>query len=269
MIVFRTASAMMALALAWGVPAAAGFNLFSNSWGDVIVATDTTPEGRKLEPPSPSEPVYYLGRSLGAKLGSLRGDTLPDEEEMTRFVAKVLAKQGYLGATPGVHEPTLYLVVQWGYLQPSSGDLLWFLGYNPEQDIAAPSFPGMLGPEVWRRGFRSRTIEAILDGASTSNYGIIVTAFEYESADTPEPIVYWQTRIALTANGKSMAAALPAMLVAAGPDIGRAADSPVLRDANEARRGVVEMGDLEVLEFEPGGESTSAPGRNTEIREVR
>lgn len=245
MIVFRPAFAMIAVALAWGVPAAAGFSLFSNSWGDVVVATDTTPEGRKLEPPSPSQPVYYLGRSLGAKLGSLRGDTLPDEEEMTRFVAKVLAKQGYLGARPGVHEPTLYLVVQWGYLQPSSGDLLWFLGYNPEQDIAAPSFPGMLGPEVWRRGFRSRTIEAILDGASTSNYGVIITAFEYASADTLKPIIYWQTRLALPANGKSMAAALPAMLIAAGAAIGRPADSPALLNVDEARNVRVDLGELE------------------------
>ncbi len=248
----RAASAFLVVGLTIGVPAAAGFSLFSNTWGDVIVATDTTPEGRKLEPPSPDRPVYYLGRSLGAKLGSLRGDKLPDEEEMTRFVAKVLAKQGYRGARPGVNEPTLYLVVQWGYLQPSSGDLLWFLGYNPDQDIAAPSFPGLLGPEVWRRGFRSRTIQAVLDGATSANYGIIVTAFDYKSASTPEPVIYWQTRIALPANGKSMAAALPAMLVAAGPQIGRMSESPVLLNADEARQGVVEMGDLEVLGFEPG-----------------
>ncbi len=254
----RPGLAMLVVALAMGVPAAAGFSLFSNTWGDVIVATDTTPEGRELEPPSPERSVYYLGRSLGAKLGSLRGDKLPDEEEITRFVAKVLAKQGYLGARPGVNEPTLYLVLQWGYLQPSSGDLLWFLGYNSDQDIAAPSFPGMLGPEVWRRGFRSRTIQAVLDGASIANYGIIVTAFEYQSASTTKPIIYWQTRIALPANGKSMAAALPAMLVAAGPQIGRMSDSPVLLNADEARQGVVEMGDLEVLGFEPNGRSEDA-----------
>ena len=242
---FRPAYAMILVGLVWGVPAAWGFSLFPKSWGDVIVATDTTPEGRELEPPSPERPVYYLGRSLGAKLGSLRGDVLPDEEEMTRFVTKVLAKQGYLGARPGVHEPSLYLVVQWGYLSPSSGELLWFLGYNPAQDIAAPSPSGILGPEVWRRGFRSRTIETILSGASTPNYGIIITAFEYESASTSKPIIYWQTRIALPANGKSMAAALPAMLIAAGSAIGRPADSPVLLNVDEARNVRVDLGDLE------------------------
>lgn len=242
----RVARVLTALGLGLPCVCSAGFNLFSRSWGDVIVATDMTEAGRELTPPTRENPVYYRGRSLGPKLGSIPGDQLPDVEKMSQFVAKVLAKQGYLGAKPGVHEPTLYLVLQWGYLEPGNDDLLWFLGYDSDKDIAAPVFPGLLGPEVWRRGFRSRTIEAILDGASTANYGIIVTAFEYQSASTAEPIIYWQTRIALPTNGKSMAEALPAMIYAAGPAIGRENDGPVLLDVDEAREGRVELGELEV-----------------------
>lgn len=239
---------MVPAALGLGVPGllGAGFSLFSRSWGDAIVATDMTEAGRALTPPTTAQPVYYLGRSLGCKFGSIRGDRLPEVEEMNRFVAKVLAKQGYLGATPGIHEPTLYLVVQWGYLLPGSGDLLWFLGYDATQDIAAPIYPGMLGAEVWRRGFRSRTTNAILDYASTPIYGIIVTAFEYQSANTTQPIIYWQTRIGLPANGKSMAEALPAMVLAAGAAIGREAKSPVLLDVDDARQGYVKLGELDV-----------------------
>ncbi len=224
---------------------AARFSLFSQTWGDVIVATDTTKEGRGLTPPSPGKPVYYLGQTLGAKLGSIPGDRLPDDKEMSRFVAGVLAKQGYVGANPGVHQPTLYLVLQWGYLEPSSGELMWFLGYDVSKDIGAPAVPGMLGAEVWRRGFRSRTTSTILDYAGTPIYGIIITAFDYESADTPEPVIYWQTRIGLPANGKSMAEALPAMAVAAGPAIGRESESPMLLDVDDARQGRVELGELE------------------------
>lgn len=225
----------------------ASFSLFSAVWGDVIVATDTTPTGRKLTPPSPEHPVYYLGQSLGCRIGSIPGDRLPPDKEMNRFIADVLAKQGYLGATSGVHEPTLYLVVQWGQLDPIRGDHLWFLGYDSRQDIAAPIFPGLLGAEVWRRNNRSRTIETILDYASGPIYGIIVTAFEYHLASTPKPIICWQTRIALPTNGKSMAEALPAMVLAAGPSIGRDSDKPVLRDVDDARRGRVELGQLKVL----------------------
>ena len=130
-----------------------------------------------------------------------------------------------------------------------------------EQDIGAPSFPGILGPEVWRRNFRSRTIETVLESASDPIYGIIVTAFEYKSARTPKPIIYWQTRIGLPANRKSMAEALPTMILAAGPTFGRETDSPVLRDTDDVREGRVELGELEVsgYEDEPAPPS-KAPG---------
>ncbi len=227
---------------------AVALNFLARRWGNVIVVTEMTPEGRAIEPATPDKPVYYRGRSLGCRFGSIPGDQLPEVEEMNQVVAKVLAKQGYLGARPGVDEPSLFVVIQWGYLRPSSGELLWFLGYDPSQDIAAPSMPGLLGPEVYRRGLRSRTIQTILDSASDPIYGIIVTAFDYATADTPEPVIYWQTRIGLPANGKSMSQALPLMAVAAGPTIGRETKFPMLRDVDDLRQGRVELGELEVTD---------------------
>lgn len=239
-----------------------GFTLFSGSWGDVIIATDMTPEGRALTPPTREQPVYYAGRSLGCRLGSIPGDREPEENDMIRIVTKVLARQGYLGADPAKREPSLFLFVQWGYLQPGSGDLLWFLGYDARQDVAAPVFPGQLGAEVFRRDFRSRTTQTVLDYADEPIYGIIITAFEYKSASTSKPLIYWQTRIGLPANGKSMLQALPTMIIAAGPSVGRASDTPILRDADDARRGRVDLGDLEVLGYEgdpePSGRSSES-----------
>ncbi len=225
----------------------AGFGFFRSYWGNVIVNTDTTKAGRELTPPTPSAPVYYLGRSLGSKLGSIRGDDEPDRHQMNLFIAKILAQQGYLGATPGVNEPSLYLVVQWGYMDSHYTDLTWFLGYNAGRDIAAPSFPGQLGPEIWRRSFRSQETETILDNMRDPNYGIIITAFEYKTARTPHPVIYWQTRIALPANGKSMTEALPTMLWAAADSIGRESDVPILRSADSERAGHVKLGELEIL----------------------
>jgi hypothetical protein len=236
--------ALVVLGLGVSDSAGAGFSLFAPSWGDVVVATDMTEAGRALTPPTPEKPVYYLGQSLGNRLGSIAGDRLPEVEEMNLFIAKVLAKQGYLPAKRGVVEPTLFLVVQWGYLEPGSGELPWFLGYDARQDIAAPVFPGMLGPEVFRRGMRSRTTETILDYASTPIYGIIVTAFEYESASTPKPVIYWQSRISLPANGKSMAQALPAMVLSAASAIGRESKTPTLLNVDQ-REVRVELGELE------------------------
>lgn len=248
------ATLTFALALLAGaataIDARAEFVLFKNIWGDVIVATDTTPEGRKLTPPTPQRPVYYKGQSLGRRLGSTPGNLEPDVSQLNLFVGQVLAKHGYLAAPASMAEPELFLVLQWGYLKPGSGDLRWFLGYNPEQDIAAPSNPTMLGGEVFRRGFRSRLIDTILENSQEPIYGIIVTAFDFKTASTSAPIAYWQTRIGLPANGKSMAAALPVMITAAGPAIGRPADAPVLVNADYAREGQVKLGELKILGFE-------------------
>ena len=104
------------LALASGGPRAFGgeFVLFKNVWGDMIVSTDTTVAGRAVTPPTRQQPAYYLGVSLGPKLGSIPGDHEPDVRKLNRFVADVIAKQGYLDARLGAHDPSLFLVVQWG-----------------------------------------------------------------------------------------------------------------------------------------------------------
>ena len=239
---------LLALGLALPGARAVDFVLFKNIWGDVIVATDTTTEGHALTPPSPQQPVYFRGLSLGRKLGSIPGDHEPDVQEVNQVVTKILAKQGYLAARPGIHEPTLFLVVQWGYMEPERNNLLWFFGYDPAQDIAAPASEGFLGMDVFRRDMRSHSIDTILTNAREASYGIIVTAFEFKSAKTPKPVVYWQTRIGLPANGKSMAAALPTMLLTAGPAIGRESKTPTLLDADDVREGRVNLGELKILD---------------------
>jgi hypothetical protein len=247
---FSLLCALLSVAVA-PVGRGAEFVLFKNIWGDVIVSTDTTKAGRELTPPTPQQPVYYKGLSLGRKLGSIPGDREPDIKQLNQFVSEVLAKQGYRPAPPEMEAPELLLVLQWGYLKPGSDDLLWFLGYNPAQDIAAQANPNMLGPEVWRRGFRSREVETILEDSQNPIYGIIVTAFEFKTARTAEPVAYWQTRIGLPANGKSMASALPVMIAAAGPAIGRASDKPMLVNADVAREGQVKFGELKFLDYDP------------------
>lgn len=243
--------------LAWG---ADDFGLFRSTWGDVIVATDTTEAGKELVLPTPEQPVYYRGMSLGCKLGAIPGDAIPVEREVNALVAKVLAQQGYRGARRGVDEPSLFLVVQWGYLKPGTDDLYWFLGYDYRQDTGAQTHPTLMGPEVFRRNMRSRTIETILEGTRTANYGIIVTAFEFKSANSADPVVYWQTRISLPASGKSMQQALPTMILAAGPSIGRPTKTPSLHSADRARSGTVRLGELNILDVISG----PAPGSKLE-----
>jgi hypothetical protein len=244
----RTALAAFGLAALLAPGASGGeFVLFRSIWGEAIVNTDMTPAGRELTPPTPDHPVYYVGRSLAAKLGSIPGDQEPPVPDVNALAAKLLAKQGYLPAGPG-HEPTLFLVVQWGHLKPGKDDLGWFMGYGKVNDIAAPSTP-IIGALLWN--MRSRDVETIVDYASDPLYGIIVTAFDHASARTANPVALWQTRIALPALGKSMADALPTMFIAGAPYFGRETDRPTLRDADTVREGHVKFGDTKFLEDLP------------------
>ncbi len=232
---------------------ASEFMAFTKTWGNAIVITDMTPAGRALTHPTPIQPVYYRGLSLGSKLGWVPGDLIPDEKKLGQYVAKILAKQGYLYAEPGKHEPSLFLVLQWGYLQPTWGNLnymTWFVGYQGKLDVAAPASIGVLGLDVLRRDFRSDEVETMLDTLKDSMYGVIVTAFDFKTAKTDHPTAYWQTRICLPAVGKTMAAALPTMIAAAGPQFGRETAIPVLSDADGAREGHVDLGELRVVGYE-------------------
>ncbi len=213
------------------------FVLFRSVWGNTIVNTDMTAEGRALTPATVEAPVYYLGKSLGTYLGSIPGDEEPTVREVNKFVTKLLAKQGYLAARPGVHDPTLFVVMQWGYMKPgySETDRAWFLGYNDYRDA----------------GSHSRELDTIIEFFPVPLYGIIVTAFDYASVRTPKPVIYWQTRIALPADGKTMAAALPAMFIAGAPAFGRETRKPILRDADTLREGHVKLGDLKFLDVMP------------------
>lgn len=240
--------ASLAAALGGTSAARAEFSLFNTGWGSVIVATDATEEGKKLPLASKEAPVYYKGLSMGNKLGEgLHGDEEPTVKELNAVAASILAKQGYLPARPGKNEPTLLLVLQWGYMDPRSEDLLWFLGYRTANDIAAPAGFG-LGPEVYRRGMRSPAIETIIQDAQDPIYGIMISAFEYKSAKTLQPVILWQTRIGLPANGKSMLQALPVMMASAGPVIGRPSDKAVLLDSDAARNGSVNLGELKFID---------------------
>ncbi len=240
-------------AVALGLPGTlrAEFVLFRKLWGKAIVNTDMTEEGRALIHPTVENPVYFHGISLGTKLGSIPGDVEPAVKEVNEFVTRLLARQGYRAAQPGVHEPTLFLVMQWGYLRPGYDSLGWFLGYDSRRDIAVG---GGLAPLL--ADLRSAEVETIVEYASEPIYGIIVTAFDYKTARTSQPVVYWQTRIGLPASGKSMNQALGTMFVAGAPAFGRETKEPLLRDADTLREGHVKLGDLKFLEELPATSDT-------------
>jgi hypothetical protein len=237
--------------LAWTVRAAASeWTFLRRIEGDVVVVTDVTAAGRLLAPPSPERPVYFKGLTLGNKFGSIGGDQEPDKAALTKFVTKLLHKQGFRGSPGDAHPPTQFLVLQWGYMSTNASGKLDFLGYDPSQDIGASPNPNLLGPEVFFRGMRTPEIQLVLDLANEPMYAVSITSIDYATANTAHPVALWQTRIGFSATGNYMANALPKMIAAAADQIGRATERPTLRDPNSLRKGEVTLGEMEIKDID-------------------
>ena len=242
----RIPLALVLLAVGGRAPGAGGANGggFYDGWGPVVVTTVITAAGKAFTPPTNAQPTYYRGSSLGRSLGSIPGDTEPEPKELARFVAGILAQQGYVAAAPGQHDPALFLVVQWGYLRRGEDDLLWFLGCDPTMDYAGTDQAGL-----FQRNLHSRAVETIMNDARSAIYGLVLTAYDPKTVHSPRPVAYWQTRVGLPANGKSMAQALPVMVASAGPAIGHPAEEPALFDTDNARAGRVTLGELRFIDY--------------------
>lgn len=215
---------------------------------DVLTVTDLTEEGRKWPVATPENPVYYEAISYGAKnFPGMPGDPAPSGRAMVDLIVKTLAKQGYLPAKKtGV--ATLYLSFGWGYSRANLG-ALGFLGGDKVGVMWELESGPMLSPNVLRRHTRSATAEKIVEAANSDLYIASIQAFDLKAIDAGVRKLLWHTRIACPASGLSMAETLPEMIVAAGPFLGKETKQPVWRDAEPLRKGQVEIGDSEVIDY--------------------
>jgi hypothetical protein len=235
----------------------------------VVVTTDMTPAGVLLPAPSKDNPVYYIGVSMGYRDlgGYIAGDKLPAQEAMYRWIAKALAKQGYLPATDQ-HPPTQLVVFTWGSLYarriPVSGDPNWpevqtnriqmlrFLGGEKLGLISKyPMVPEIESPLglMYLRPDAERTWNAATDDL----YMTILLGYDFEAAVRKERRLLWRTRIACPSRGLVMADTLPTMLSIATPHIARDTAVPVWIRASDRYKPVVKIGDPVVDEYLDSG----------------
>lgn len=229
---------------------------------EVIVDTDIMPEGAKLPPASMEHPVYYVGVSLGYRdLGGLiAGDKLPSKETMYDWIAKALAKQGYLPAD-AVHPPTQVVVFTWGSLyvqwfsgnpdmpvQMNRGQLLRFIGGEKLGLISKyPTFPEIeFMPELF---YLRPAAEKFRLAASDDLYMAVLLGYDFRAAAHKERRLLWRTRIACPSRGLVMADTLPTMLSIAAPLIARETEVPAWIRASDKYKPVVKIGDPVVEEY--------------------
>ncbi len=232
----------------------------------VIAVTDTTPAGLLRRPASPQNPIYYLAVSAGYRDfgGIIAGEKVPPKEQVFSAIAKVLAKQGYLPAN-NEHPATILMLWTWGTMntdrfytgnpddlegrQVNRNQLLRFMGgykvglVSKEAGAFQDSFmlPGAI--------FRDADSEMISDLASEDLYVAAIAAYDAAAAARKEKMLLWTTKISCPSRGLAMNETLPAMLMLAGPYIGKETVKPVSVKATDKFKPKVEIGDPTTVEF--------------------
>ena len=247
---------------------------------EVIVNTDITPEGAKLPPASTEHPVYYYGVSLGYRDlgGIIAGDKMPANETMYDWIAKALAKQGYLPGNAD-HPATQFVVFSWGSLyvekftwnpsmpvQLNRGQMLRFLG--GEKLGLVSKYPTAPELEYVPELFYMRSNAAKLrDAASDDLYMAFLLGYDLDAAQHKQRRLLWRTRIAGPARGLVMADTLPTMISIAAPHIARETSAPVWIRASDKYKPVIKIGDPVVEEYLGSGPLRIFEADGTQVHE--
>lgn len=235
----------------WVLPAI----VFAAPKGDlaaVIVNVDLTEEGRKIPPPTPGRPAYYVPVILGYHESGkiVAGEEPPKREELIRQLGGALAKEGYVlqALRPDANRtlPALILAIEWGYLNPlviEHGGLDLSTGEggtmappgirdNPAQDTStdfnqAEMITLVAGSAIKRQAaFTSGDWEKLRDAVAEGRYYIIVSAFDFQASLKGEQKLLWRARMSTERQGVWMNDVVPTLVTAGAPLFGRQTDLP-------------------------------------------
>ena len=224
----------------------------------VVTSTQITDHGRKVAPPSPGHPVYYIAVDVGYHDfgGIIAGDRKPTPTEMIKVIAKVLAKHGFLPATKQ-HPPTEVIAYAWGTMYsvtiPSPNPNLPDIQLNLAQKL---KFLGGEQLGIYHRGGLDSTFDSplgltfntpdqstLISTASDDLYVAALTGYDYaEFAKHSKAVPLWKTRISCPSRGLAMNETLPTMLAIAAPYIGRETTRPVWADASDKYKPDIKLG---------------------------
>lgn len=253
----------IALALSLGPCVDAGTDKKIRPLDDTTVAvTDFTAAGRELPVPSRQNPVYYVGLSAGFRHFNgfaMAGDNPPDSNILLRTIARVLAQQGFLGATKE-HLATQIIVCAWGTIGapidtgeapptgPGAG--IYFLGGRKLRLVEdSPNYDHISVADFFRHRFRSPGAEDIFYLSKQDLYVVRIRAFDLKAAEQGRMVALWETRIACRSAGNSLATALPQIVVSAQHVLGRDTAEPIVENAARTRQAWVEIGESTVVEY--------------------
>jgi len=218
---------------------------------EVDVVVDMTPQGRKVAPPSPGHPVYYLPVMGGfQELGTVVAGAPPPPPPVAvaKAVAQGLASQGYFVVDAAHRQAALVLAIHWGSLNPQiekdpvTGDRVFF---NQHQMLA------MTGGNTLGHLDLNFEREAVLQGAERDRYFVAITAYDFEAYhQRHKKVMLWQAKMSVPSERLALGDVLTVLVRAGAPLFGRETVRPKMLILPVTPEGRVEIGVPTVKDYE-------------------
>jgi hypothetical protein len=216
----------------------------------VDVVVDLSDAGRKVAPPTPKHPTYFIPVLGGyQERGRITANMPPPPppNRVALIVARELAKQGYL-VTNAKHPPTQVLSIFWGYLNPQISEPL---PDHPESKV----FFNSREESSMVAGLTVKNLDLnmekypVIQAMEEDRFFIMILAYDYKTyARTHRKLALWQAKMSVRSNGTTLDAVLPVLAEAGGPQFGRETKRPVMTTI-ELPQGSVEEGEPKVVRY--------------------
>jgi hypothetical protein len=191
----------------------------------VVQSVDMTREGKKLKPPSPETPTYYLPLFEGYKeLGgaSREFERKPLDRDAAQQLIKMLAQQGYVMAS-GNFRPSMVLVFEWGSIVPVEVDSASLRRNQPPLPGHVTNAAQIRAYVVGERG-RDLDRHSAFYGEMTSleaRHFLLISAFQYREEQGGDEVLLWRAHVTTGLWGNFLSDVLPLMIAHAAPIVGR------------------------------------------------
>ena len=232
--------------LAWCLLGVAGALIGRAEPGDdrlLVLFGDLTAEGKKVAPPTPEHPVYYVPVVLGYKeRGEIEKhyERKPPDDEVLELLISTLAKQGYVIASK-LSSPTLTITFEWGTIAPV------FVGKSVMNTAEIRKI--VLGGSTWdiSNRYAGHTREML---SLTARHYLLISAFEYQRSNKGKPdVLLWRTHSTTDAWGDYLSNLMKPLVANAALTLGKAAKAGTVW--TDTKTGTVTIGDVRIISDAP------------------
>lgn len=234
---------------------------------DVIVYSRVTDAGRKLAAPTADHPVYYLlvSGGFGEAGQTVRGENSPPPAVVEHLVREALGTQGYVPATKQSPRIDIFIVFNWGYLNPIIVSTFEEGRVNPRNPSEPPpliehqeilneqQMLGLLGAAALddKQFATDSQVQQIAQAAGEDRYFVVLSAYDFPAITHKVRKLVWRAMMSLPAAGTDLTESLPALVKAGAPYFGRESGLPQHVVEPLVPPGKVEIGPAKVEEYLP------------------